>query len=48
METVKNVYDFKTNRGFPGDFFMYDRQEKALLGYTVYNGDYSSKQEIYI
>jgi hypothetical protein len=27
---------------------MYDRQEKAFSGYTVYNGDYSIKKEIYM
>jgi hypothetical protein len=48
METIKNVYDFNTRRGFPKTFFMYDRQEKAFSGYTVYNGDYSIKKEIYM
>jgi hypothetical protein len=48
METVKNVYDFNTGRGFPKTFFMYDKQEKAFFGYTVYNGDYSTKKEIYM
>jgi hypothetical protein len=48
METIKNVYDFDTNRGFPRTFFMYDRQEKAFGGYTIYNGDYSTKKELYM
>ncbi|MDR2125346.1 MAG: 6-bladed beta-propeller, partial [Prevotellaceae bacterium] len=48
METIKNVYDFDTNEGFSLDFCMYDRQEKAFFEYNVYNGDYSSKKEIYM
>ena len=27
---------------------MYDRQEKTFWGYTVYNGDFSTKKEIYM
>jgi hypothetical protein len=45
METIKNVYDFNTGKGFPKTFFMYDRQEKAFFGYAVYNGDYSTKKK---
>ncbi|MDR1154043.1 MAG: 6-bladed beta-propeller [Bacteroidales bacterium] len=37
-----------TRQGFPKTYFMYDRQEKAFFGYTVYNGDYSTKKEIYM
>ncbi|MDR2921285.1 MAG: 6-bladed beta-propeller [Tannerella sp.] len=48
METIKNEYDFNTESGFPKTFFMYDRQEKAFSGYTVYNGDFSTKKEIYM
>jgi hypothetical protein len=48
METIKNEYNFNTKQGFPRTFFMYDKQEKALGGYTVYNGDYTIKKEIYM
>ncbi|GHT51210.1 hypothetical protein FACS189440_19920 [Bacteroidia bacterium] len=48
METIKNEYNFNTKQGFPRTFFMYDRQEKAFSEYTVYNGDYSTKKEIYM
>ncbi|GHT10471.1 hypothetical protein FACS189426_10730 [Bacteroidia bacterium] len=48
METIKNVFDFDTNKGYPKTFLMYDKQEKAFFGYTVYNGDYSIKKEIYM
>jgi hypothetical protein len=46
METIKNVYDWNTEKGFPTTFFMYDKQEKSFFGYNVYNGDYSTKKEI--
>lgn len=48
METIKNEYNFDTREGFPRTSFMYDRQEKAFWGYTVYNGDYSTKKEVYM
>lgn len=46
METIKNIYDFDTGRGFPRTFIMYDNQEKTLLRYSVYNGDYLTRQEV--
>ncbi|GHV59223.1 hypothetical protein FACS1894182_12990 [Bacteroidia bacterium] len=48
LETIKNVFDFKTRQGFPKTYFMYDKQEKNFWGYTVYNGDYTTKKEIYM
>ena len=48
METIKKEFDWNTNRGFPRDFLMYDKQKKALLGYKVYNGDYSIEKEVYM
>jgi hypothetical protein len=48
METIKNIYDFDKDKGFPKTFFMYDTQEKVFGGYNVYNGDYSTKKEIYM
>ena len=48
METIKNVFDFEKDSGFPKTFFMYDRQKKVFLRYTVYNGDYTTKKEIYM
>jgi hypothetical protein len=46
METIKYVYDWNTRTGLPRTPFMYDKQEKAFSGYTVYNGDYIAKKEI--
>lgn len=48
METIKNVYDFDTKKGFSKTFFMYDKREKVFSGYTVYNDDFSTKKEIYM
>lgn len=46
METIKNIYDFNTGRGFPRTFILYDKQEKAFLRYTVCNGDYLTHKEV--
>lgn len=48
MECIKNVWDFENSRGFQRTFFMYDRQANEFFKYKVYNGDYSSKKEIYM
>jgi hypothetical protein len=46
MESVKKIYDFGAQDGFPGTDLMYDRQEKAIFKYTVYNDDYSDKRPV--
>ena len=48
MESVKNVYDFRKDEGFPRTYFMYDTQEKDFFSYIIYNGDYSYKRELYM
>lgn len=48
METIKNVFDWDADSGFPKTFLMYDMHEKSFFRYGVYNGDYSTKQEIYM
>lgn len=48
METIKNIYDFDKDRGFPKSYLMYDKQENSFSGYHVFNNDYSSKKEIYM
>ena len=48
MESIKNVYDFKKEEGFPKTYFVYDTQEKDFFSYIIYNGDYSYKRELYI
>ena len=48
MECVKNVFDFDKNEGFQRAFFMYDKQVNDFFRYRIYNGDYSTKEEIYL
>ncbi len=48
MESVKNVYDFRKEEGFPRTYFMYDTKEKDFFSYIVYNGDYTYKKEFYM
>ena len=48
METIKWSFDWNTGTGFPKTPFMYDKQEKVFFRYSVYNGDYSTKKEIYM
>jgi hypothetical protein len=48
MEAVKREFDFEKDEGFPGTNLVYDKQEKSIYRYTVYNGDYSSPKEIFM
>jgi len=46
MEAVENTYSFDSNSGFSTTYFMYDNNEKVFSGYTIYNGDFSTKKEV--
>ena len=48
MESIKNVYDFSKEDGFPRTYLVYDTQEKDFFRYITYNGDYSYKKEFYM
>ncbi|GHT69307.1 hypothetical protein AGMMS50239_35860 [Bacteroidia bacterium] len=48
MNTVKKVYDFSTQQGYPGIDLVYDKEEKTFYKYTLYNDDYSNKKEAHI
>jgi hypothetical protein len=48
MEAIKNTYDFNKYEGFPRHYLVYDRIERTVYNYTVYNGDYSVKKEMYM
>ena len=48
MESIKNVYDFSKEEGFPKKYFIYDTQEKNFFSYIIYNGDYTYKKELYM
>jgi len=43
MKTERKEYNFSTGQGFPKKHLMYDRQDEAILEYTVFNDDYSNK-----
>jgi hypothetical protein len=46
MESVKKEYDWETGNGFPTTDLMYDKQEKAIFEYTIYNADYSDAKSV--
>ena len=48
MESIKNVYDWNAQEGFPSKYFVYDTKELSFSGYTIYNGDFLAKKEIYM
>lgn len=48
IETVKKEYDFESETGFPKTYLMYDTREKDFFRYTMYNGDFSYKKEVFM
>ena len=48
MESINNVYDWNAQEGFPSKYFVYDTKELSFSGYTIYNGDFLAKKEIYM
>jgi hypothetical protein len=48
MEALTKEFNIVTGDGFPATDMMYDKQEKAIFKYTVYNGDYSNKEKVYM
>jgi hypothetical protein len=50
MDAVKREFDaskyYSDYEGFPATNLMYDKQEKALFRYTVYNDDYTDKRSV--
>ena len=48
MESIKNVYDWNAQEGFPSKYFVYDTKELSFSGYTIYNSDFLAKKEIYM
>lgn len=47
LEVVEKNYNFDTTE-IPSTDLVYDKEEKALFRYTVYNGDYSTKKKVYM
>ena len=48
MEIVKKEYDFVLKRGFPNVCLMYDKKNKAIFEYIVYNEDYLNKSKTFM
>jgi hypothetical protein len=46
MKTEKKEFDFSTGKGLPKTYLMYDRQEKKIFEYTVYNDNYYNKTTV--
>ncbi|WP_459189966.1 6-bladed beta-propeller [Parabacteroides sp. APC149_11_2_Y6] len=46
MRTQKKELNFTTFKGFPTTDLVYDKQEKALFEYTLYNADYTNKEQV--
>ena len=46
LQTVKKEFNFETSIGFPITDLMYDKQEKSIFEYIVYNDDYSNKKTV--
>lgn len=48
MRAMKKELNFTTFKGFPSTDLVYDRQEKALFQYVMYNNDFSDKKEAFL
>ena len=48
MSLLKAEFNFETGRGFPTSGLMYDRLENSVFIPKTYNGDYTSKREVYM
>ena len=46
LQSVKKEFDFDMNEGFPRKNLVYDKQEKTIYEYTVYNDDFSDKRNV--
>lgn len=46
MRTQKKELNFTTFKGFPTTDLVYDKQEKAVFEYTLYNADYTNKEQV--
>jgi len=46
MESAKKGFDIETFRGFPSTSLVYDKHEKAIFEYVVYNDDFTIKTPV--
>ncbi|RHJ90835.1 6-bladed beta-propeller [Parabacteroides bouchesdurhonensis] len=48
MSLLKAEFNFAIGKGFPSSGLMYDRLENSVFIPKIYNGDYTSKREVYM
>jgi hypothetical protein len=46
MQTMKKEFDLEKMKGFPTIELAYDKQEKTIFRYTVYNDDFTSREQV--
>ena len=46
LQAVKSEFDFSTYTGWPTTDLVYDRQEKVIFEYVVYNDDFLNKNPV--
>ena len=46
MQTVKAEWNWQANTGHKRTDLMYDKQEKAIFEYVIYNADYDNEQPV--
>lgn len=45
--TIKKEYDPRTNLGFPTTGLLFDKKERVIQDYEIYNDDYTVRQTVY-
>jgi len=48
IDKIGNEYDWNTSTGFPRTPLLYDKQEKAFSEYKLFNGDFTTKRQIFV
>ena len=46
MQALKKEFNFEKMKGFLSTDLMYDKKEKAIFEYTVYNDDFTEKKQV--
>jgi hypothetical protein len=47
MQALKKEFDLERMKGFPVTDLLYDKQEKAIFEYSIYNDDFINKKSVY-
>ena len=46
ITTVKKEFNIEKMTGYPSTHLIYDKKEKALFKFTLYNDDYTNKEKV--